>query len=978
MSLILIVSILLRVLAVGWSVARLRPMREWRMGLFTLMLFMMALRQLATLIIAVSENGDWALEMGGHLSELPGLVASMIALLLVLYLDSMRTDPRQVESELRQSESNDRSIFELASVGMALADVQTGRYVAVNKKLCAMTGYTAEELRQKTIYEVTHPDDHKRIEFPQLVRGELSETSFEKRYLRRDGSVIWVDVNATLTHGSNGKPERAVAVIRDITERKWAEQALRNSEELYRAVFELAGVGIGQTDAASGRFVRVNRKLCDITGYSSEELEQKTFSEITHPDDREPNQAGVLAMVRGETPGYTVEKRYIRKDGSLVWVYINATVIRDADGNPQRTIAVIQDITQRKQQEESLRQSEARNRALLKAIPDFMFRLRGDGIFVDYLANQEEKLAVPPQQFMNRSIRDCMPGEVAELMMINIGRALETRKMQLVEYRLPNSVAPNEPCDFEARIIASDADEVIVIVRDITDRKCAEQRLRESQRSLAQSQRIAHMGSWEWEIQNDRAVWSDELYRIVGVDRDDATDQDGGLHAFLQRYVHPDDYDRVLLASQKAISTGRPEALEFRIIRPDGSERIVDTEAEMVTGSDGNPVRIIGTLQDITERKRVEMALRESETRSRVVLEKSPTMVAILQGNDWRYVNPAIEMAMGYSSEELMQMSFLDIVHPDHRNLVAERSRRRQRGESVSSRYEFKYINKQGETRWLDFAAELIEYEGKPAVLATAIDVTFRKVAEEQLREKEVQLAHVSRLSSMGELVAGIAHEVNQPLYSILNYAKASANVLGRMNERNAEQLRQWNEEIGQAAHRAGEITKRLRRFVSQKDMERVPTNIADVIHESAQLVAFEARRCGTRMELQLASQIPSVRVDRVQIQQILINLMKNAYEAMDEAKTADRRVTIRTQVVGHQVEVVVADTGPGIHSDKRTSLFDAFSTTKLGGMGMGLAISKSIVERHGGQLWVSSDNGGGASFHFTLPIDDEGENDDR
>ena len=160
--------------------------------------------------------------------------------------------------------------------------------------------------------------------------------------------------------------------------------------------------------------------------------------------------------------------------------------------------------------------------------------------------------------------------------------------------------------------------------------------------------------------------------------------------------------------------------------------------------------------------------------------------------------------------------------------------------------------------------------------------------------------------------------------------------------------------------------------------MERVPADIADVIHESAQLVAFEARRCGTRMELQLASQIPSVRVDRVQIQQILINLMKNAYEAMEEAKTADRRVTIQAQVVGHQVEVVVADTGPGIPSDKRMSLFDAFSTTKLGGMGMGLAISKSIVERHGGRLWVSSDNGGGASFHFTLPIDGEGKNDDR
>jgi C4-dicarboxylate-specific signal transduction histidine kinase len=225
-------------------------------------------------------------------------------------------------------------------------------------------------------------------------------------------------------------------------------------------------------------------------------------------------------------------------------------------------------------------------------------------------------------------------------------------------------------------------------------------------------------------------------------------------------------------------------------------------------------------------------------------------------------------------------------------------------------------------------------------------------------------------------MVAGIAHEVNQPLYSILNFAKASRNVLAAEGEPNREDLREWNEEIAAAASRTGEIIARLRSFVRRTEMQCSSADLNEIVRESIELMAFETRRLGIAVRPELCESPFAVNVDRVQIQQVVVNLLRNACEAMAGGPAPAGMIVVRTALVDRGAEISVADRGPGLPAGGDLQIFDAFVTTKPDGLGMGLAISKTIVEAHGGSLSGASNPEGGATFRFTLPVVKVGQRD--
>ncbi len=273
--------------------------------------------------------------------------------------------------------------------------------------------------------------------------------------------------------------------------------------------------------------------------------------------------------------------------------------------------------------------------------------------------------------------------------------------------------------------------------------------------------------------------------------------------------------------------------------------------------------------------------------------------------------------------------------------------------------------------RWIAMQGNVIcDANGKPVRIAgTLMDVTKKVQANEQIRHKEALLAHMARLSTMGEMVAGIAHEVNQPLYSIVNFSSACNNLLDNANFDEIDKVKHWNSEISNAALRAAEIIKRLKTFSMRHEHERISVDINDLILESIELIRYELREKKIEIKTLLEENGPLVEVDQVEIEQVIVNLLRNAIEAVAGDELDRHLITVHSIVNDNErVEVIVCDNGVGLPSDQELRLFDAFITTKNDGMGMGLAISKKIITAHGGEINARPLAGSGAEFRFWLP----------
>jgi diguanylate cyclase (GGDEF)-like protein/PAS domain S-box-containing protein len=288
-----------------------------------------------------------------HVSAL-GLMAGLVAAALGHAAEfeakkALLAERTEALTALAHSEERFRSAFDHAAIGMAIVALD-GRWLQVNHSICQIVGYTEQELLVRDFQSITHPDDLQAdlAQVKRLLAGQVRDYQMVKRYIHRRGHLVWVLLSVSLVRDAEGRPLHFIAQIQDITRRKEAEDALRASEDEYRTTFEMAGVGKSQVDLATGRFIRVNAKLCDILGYSADELCATTLGQLTHPDDLASGLDIFEKLRRGELQNYSAEKRYVRKDGRVIWTSLNITVINGGDGRPARAIAAMLDVTDRK------------------------------------------------------------------------------------------------------------------------------------------------------------------------------------------------------------------------------------------------------------------------------------------------------------------------------------------------------------------------------------------------------------------------------------------------------------------------------------------------------------------------------------------------------------------------------------------------------------------------------------------------------
>ena len=333
------------------------------------------------------------------------------------------------------------------------------------------------------------------------------------------------------------------------------------------------------------------------------------------------------------------------------------------------------------------------------------------------------------------------------------------------------------------------------------------------------------------------------------------------------------------------------------------------------------------------------------------------------------FVNGAFLNAYGLTSDQVLGKSPEEILPPEVFS-ACQKAERVAVDQGAATRMETNWIDPQSGTRcWTEtHQYPMHDTSGRfTGTVGISRDITARRQAEEELKRSETLLLHASRLSSMGELAAGIAHEVNQPLFSILNYAKAIENKLQNEGPLDVEAIRNWVQQINREAARGGKITQRLKSFVKPTETHRKPSKINKIVLESIEFMTRESHDSKVTIATELAGGLPDVHVDQIQIQQVLVNLLKNAIEACVDHSTANPRVVVSTQQTTSGVEIRVADNGPGISDSEETCILDPFQTTKHDGIGLGLAISNTIVKAHQSELTYHSNDWGGATFCFSF-----------
>ena len=489
--------------------------------------------------------------------------------------------------------------------------------------------------------------------------------------------------------------------------------------------------------------------------------------------------------------------------------------------------------------------------------------------------------------------------------------------------------------------------------------RASEADLRESKERIDLAANAAGLVVWTWDIPGDQVWLSDKDRALFGFSSSEKLDAER-----IRSVVHPEDRQLVRQLVEDSLTTSGEIESEYRVVLHDGKVRWVTRRARVELDAGGKPVWERGVLWDITER-------RQAEEKFRLAVEASP--IGIVLVNDKGrivLVNAQAEKLFGYAREEIMNQPVEILVperfrgaHPGHRArfLVAPEARAMGAGRELFAR-------RRDDSEFpVEIGLNPIKTSDGMLVLAAIVDISARKQAELDAQRHRSELAHLSRVSSMGEMAASLAHELNQPLAGIVSNAAAGQRFIDHGNITLPE-LRELLVDISADGRRASEVVRGIRSMVKKGAMIRQQINLNDVVEKVVRIVSPDALLRACEVKTSLEPTLPAIEGDPIQLQQVLLNLVINAFDAMRDTPAANRKVEITTEWNGDSaIRTTVRDYGVGISEETRERLFDPFFTTKAEGLGMGLAIVRSIVESHASKIVAENVEGGGARFHFSL-----------
>jgi PAS domain S-box-containing protein len=748
-----------------------------------------------------------------------------------------------------------------------------------------------------------------------------------------------------------------------LRERERAEDEARQNEARLTLALSAAQMGTWDWDIPAGK-ASWSAKVRQIFGRSDADsvITPENLLKLMSPEDRPSvSQAISRAVERGDQ--YEAEFRVPMPDGSVRWVMSKGKAMLDGAGRPVRVVGVQLDITQRKVVEEVLRESEERFRLIADSTPAYLWMASaaGENSFINttlatFLGTEDHEVGPRWASFVHPDDVAAVTEEFQQALKAQCAFRLEFRMRRhdgeyrwMINLGVPRWSPQGEFLGFAGSLV------------DVTERKHAEDALREREAQLRlvtdtlpafvayvdrdQRYRFNNRVCEHWHARSRTEMFGKSVREVVGEE----------LYAAVRPYI------------ERALA-GESVTFEAELLIPGlGMRSHLVTHAPDVD-ADGRVRGFVSLGYDITDRKRAEAALRSSEERFAKAFRSSPDAIVITRHLGTRIIeiNERSAAMFGYSRAEAIGRSAVELgmfaQAQDHhrlRALIAVQGYVRD--------FEMDMRTRSGEVLRAVVAAETVDMEGDCCVIMIIRDVTEQKRAELEAAEQRRELAHLGRVVSLGELSGALAHELSQPLAAILTNARAAQRLL-TSDPSNVAEVHEILEDIAEDDRRAGGVIHRLRALLRKGEMQLQSLDLNGVVVEVLELMHSELIQRRVFAETRLAPSLPWVSVDRVQVQQVLLNLIVNACEAMPAERPGEQRLTIVTALTDEgAVRLSMTDEGSGIPEGLIERVFEPFVTSKRHGVGLGLTICRSIVTAHGGRLWAVNNPEGGATFHLVL-----------